>query len=117
MPNEIVIHGASDAPRHAVHDADGRVVNVIVWNPESDYNPGSGLAAIELTADDVINPGDVIDPKTRTVITPTALTNQPPTTEEKLDAVLTLLVEASVVTEAKAEEVRTGEPTPPADGK
>jgi hypothetical protein len=46
--------------RYAVIDIDGTVVNVIVWDGVTPYDPGEGLTLVPMAEDSTVGPGDVI---------------------------------------------------------
>lgn len=46
--------------RYATIDADGLVSNVILWDGETDYNPGPGLDLVALDDNSPVGPGDTI---------------------------------------------------------
>jgi hypothetical protein len=47
--------------RYALVDVDGLVVNVIVWDGETDYIPDDGLTAVPVPDDVVAGPGWTFD--------------------------------------------------------
>jgi hypothetical protein len=44
--------------RYAVVDGEGLVVNVILWDGETPYDPGDGLELVRLEDGDRTEPGD-----------------------------------------------------------
>jgi hypothetical protein len=44
---------------YAIIDANGNVLNIIVWDGVSEYNPGTGLQLIQISEGQTVNIGDV----------------------------------------------------------
>ncbi|HVV37592.1 MAG TPA: hypothetical protein VHC63_13365 [Acidimicrobiales bacterium] len=65
MSDFIVEHGSDDLnARYALVDSDGNVVNVIVWDGVSPYNPGDFTIVALANIKNAVAPGDDMAPKT-----------------------------------------------------
>lgn len=113
VPVEINIVGG-DAKRYAVIDADSRVLNVVMWDGNTDYDPGDGLDLVEY-GDKPCNLGDVIDRKTLNVVRPAEALDVPREPAAVLSDLVALLVDRGALTEKDA-AVLTGSDDATVDG-
>lgn len=81
--------------RYAIVDGSMIVDNVIRYDPADEYDPGDGMALVELADDSLAARGDTIDAK-GDVVAKGVVGDVAPV--DKLDALIAKLVDAKVIT-------------------
>lgn len=64
--------------RYAVIDENNALINVIVWDGVTPYDPGPGLSLVIINEGVSYGPGWIYDPETQTFIDPTPPPPPPP---------------------------------------
>lgn len=105
--------------RFAVVDDAGLVDNVILYDPDDEYDPGDGLALVELADDSRVGVGDVIDHKTGDVLEAAepAPVERGERVQLAVDALVAKLVERKLLTAADAEQLDAATATNDAEAK
>lgn len=86
--------------RYALVDADGLVVNVLLWDGEAEWAPPDDLTLLRLADDSPVQLGDTIDAKGN-VITRAPAELPPPTVDYVVEQVKANLAKATTITAVK----------------